>query len=841
MCYRDNVEPLDFRGIHVACLTGDNGHGKSALLDAMTWALWGKARARSDNDLIYVGADEMQVEFEFALGSSIYRVIRKRSRRARGSSSLELNVLSHGVYHPITEPTLRATQERINELLRMDYETFINSAFLMQGRADEFTVKRPGERKRILGEILGLELYDRFEEAAKERARAKAQEAAEIAAQIREIDRELEHLPEYEVQVTQARQEVMALSGQLLELERELQALRLERQDLLNQRARMDDLNRRLARQEQEMAEAEEQLAEARARLANFEQILAQQVEIEAGYTELQAVREAVEKWNSRLQEHSRLSERRRKLEQTVLQARGKLEAQLRSLQDRMAILRERAQQAAHWESQLAEAQAALARLTEREAEREAVRAQITSLKEEDVTLKAQNEQLRAEMEAIQGKVDMLDVEQRQAACPLCGRPLSEEHRLRLLADFQAEGTVKGNHFRANVARRRAIKAELRELARQEAVLSDMLQTLAGWQRQAAQAEQALTETQTAARTVAQLQEQERSLRQQLETEDYAVEAQAEAKEIEASLAALGYDSAAHNADRQRAQELAFWQERYQALELARSQAQTVQAEVERLQALQARWGQEMEKDRAERNRLAQTVARLPGLEVLLMDVERQVEELVQKEQEARLRLGAARQRVETCHQLAKQREAKVQEQHQLAEEQALYEELRVAFGKRGLQAMIIEAAIPEIEEEANRLLSRMTDGRMSLRLETQRETKKGDTIETLDIIIADELGPRDYQTYSGGEAFRVNFALRVAISKLLARRAGARLQTLIIDEGFGTQDANGRERLVEAINAIQSDFERILVITHIEELKDLFPVRIDVVKTSQGSQLFLV
>ena len=151
---------------------------------------------------------------------------------------------------------------------------------------------------------------------------------------------------------------------------------------------------------------------------------------------------------------------------------------------------------------------------------------------------------------------------------------------------------------------------------------------------------------------------------------------------------------------------------------------------------------------------------------------------------------------------------------------------------------MIIEAVIPEIEEEANRLLSRMTDGRLNVRLKSQRVTLKGKAMETLDIEVADELGPRDYSLFSGGEAFRINFAIRVALSKLLARRAGARLQTLIIDEGFGTQDAQGRERLVEAINSVQEDFERILVITHIEELKDSFPVRIDIFKTPLGSQI---
>lgn len=115
-------------------------------------------------------------------------------------------------------------------------------------------------------------------------------------------------------------------------------------------------------------------------------------------------------------------------------------------------------------------------------------------------------------------------------------------------------------------------------------------------------------------------------------------------------------------------------------------------------------------------------------------------------------------------------------------------------------------------------------------------EDKVPGIIETLDIIISDEMGERIYENFSGGEQFRVNFSIRLAISKLLTRRAGAKLQFLIIDEGFGTQDAPGRARLVEALDTIKDDFEKILVITHIEELKDEFPVRIEVSKNAEGS-----
>ena len=133
---------------------------------------------------------------------------------------------------------------------------------------------------------------------------------------------------------------------------------------------------------------------------------------------------------------------------------------------------------------------------------------------------------------------------------------------------------------------------------------------------------------------------------------------------------------------------------------------------------------------------------------------------------------------------------------------------------------------------------TRMSNGRMNVRFETQRATQSGTVNETLELRINDELGERAYEMFSGGEAFRINFAVRIALSKLLAYRAGARLQTIFIDEGFGTQDTQGREALIDAINSVSKDFERIVIITHIDELKDAFPARIDITKTGAGSQI---
>jgi len=256
-------------------------------------------------------------------------------------------------------------------------------------------------------------------------------------------------------------------------------------------------------------------------------------------------------------------------------------------------------------------------------------------------------------------------------------------------------------------------------------------------------------------------------------------------------------------------------------------------------------------KNEAELKNLAAFEQELLKIKEELTAQEQIKEELSQKALELSSRVGEAKQLVSRAEQLSKLNESKLLEKSKLTEEKQMFEELALAFGKKGIQAMIIEQAIPEIEDETNRLLDKLTEGRMKIKLETQKETKtkvllsegeKGHAIvETLEIIISDEMGQRPYELYSGGETFRVNFAIRLAISKLLTHRAGAKLQFLVIDEGFGTQDAPGRARLVEVLDTIKDDFEKIIVITHIEELKEEFPVRIEVSKNSGGSNFEVV
>ena len=230
MPYRGDIPPFSFDGIHTACICGDNGNGKSALIDAITWAIWGKSRAKSDDDLIHLGEKYMEVEFDFYVGGQLYRVLRKhsrpKSRKASGQSSLDLFIANNGDFKIITGDTLKQTQQKIIALLNMDYDTFINSAFLRQGHADEFTKQQPAKRKEVLANILGLSLYDRLEERARELTRQQQAEKTQLENTVQEIDQELAQKPELEASLNQAYYELSSLESEIKEQQSALNRLR---------------------------------------------------------------------------------------------------------------------------------------------------------------------------------------------------------------------------------------------------------------------------------------------------------------------------------------------------------------------------------------------------------------------------------------------------------------------------------------------------------------------------------------------------------------------------------------------------------------------------------------
>ena len=691
----------NFSGIHIGCLTGDNGAGKSSILDAITWAVWGRSRSKRDDELVHQGQTEMQVEFTFELSGNVYRVMRARKvGKKSGTGALDFQVLnplpapSHvttgegwdgGSWRTIAEPQMNATQQKIIDLLRLDYDTFINSAFLLQGRADEFTVKTATERKKVLADILGLDIWDEYEARAKEKIAAIENELRLIDLRLNEIDAEGARKPQLEVEVAAAQKAVIALGDRLREAEAKFQQAQQAQRSLGMLDAQLTDLARRIAQAERELAAVERDLTAARLKADDSPLTL-----------------------------------------------------------------------------DLAETQAKIEALSQRETVRDEIRQRKSALGEEAATLRGQNERLVPEVEPFKARIALLE-SSTDPACPTCGQPLTPEHRQQVVVELGGEIEMRRQLFRENKARLEAIKPEVVAVENQLAAVEAELRALPNLHRREAELTAAIGAAREAAKSI-------------------------------------------ENLEKRRSE----WQS---ALEVDRQQQAEIAAQIGSARA---------------------------GLGDFIA-IQADYEHTRSDEARARQQLGAAEQKLAACEALIKQREVKLAERKQWADEKGIYEELRLAFGKKGVPAMIIEAAIPEIEDEANALLTKITSGRMHLRFDTQRETVKGDTVETLEIKIADELGTRPYENYSGGEQFRVNFAIRIALSKLLARRAGAQLQTLVVDEGFGALDSTGRDKLVEAINAVQDDFQRILIITHLDELKDAFPVRIEVTKTANGSQIEVV
>jgi exonuclease SbcC len=573
-------------------------------------------------------------------------------------------------------------------------------------------------------------------------------------------------------------------------------------------------------------------------RLREYEQLLAQREEIEAGYQVYQEAIARERKLGERLRQSVELDEVRRALMSEISEARHQLEARREVLLQRVDELEGRLPSEELLE-ELEDVQAQLEHLGRLSEGREAAKDDLAEIAERQAELRARNEGMRREMEALRERIEVL--KEADAQCPLCEQPLTEGHRLELLDQIEREGKAKGDAYRANQAAVERLDEQSSALEEQIVRGERELRELSPLQRQAAAIRERIEQGRQAEGKLEEIRVALQALQERLAEEDYALESRARLKEVLAEAEELGYDAEAHEEAREAVSQGQVFAERKAQLETVQERREEEHAELERLAQVEQRWQGELA---AARERRAVLMEEAEALQERLKDahaVEEELQQLRARASEARQTLGAAQQRLAACEALEQQRADKLERKERLARRESIYDDLRTAFGVRGVPAMIIEAAVPEIEAEANRLLSRMTNGRMHVRFDTQRETKAGEVREALEIKISDELGTRPYENYSGGEQFRVNFAIRIALSKLLARRAGAQLQTLVIDEGFGTQDAQGRQRLVEAINAIQDDFARVLVITHINALKDAFPVRIEVTKGPEGSSVEVV
>lgn len=852
MCYGEDVPTLHFDSIHVACLCGDNGHGKTALLDAVTWALWGTARATptstgavnslNQDELVHQGKSDMSVELDFMAKGQRYRVIRRRSVGARGRnprSALELQIAEDAddgagapaKYRAISGSVIRDTNRRITEILNMDFKTFVNTAYLAQGQADLFTTSTPTERKTCLAAVLDMAYYARLSERANNRSKEIQSDMQTNRAAIEVRKADAARRPEYERRLADARERIADAKPKAAKQRREADRLRGETQALEARQREFEGLAQRVAAAERDADALLRQLNADESGAAAYSAVIADADEIQSGFAALQGWQDERERLDAASFRKRELDGKRADAEKAIALEEQRLSSAQQALQSRVDDdLEPRAKRLPAIERELAALDGRRAALDELAARIERQGADANGLTEQALALKQRNDHLYELMDDTRKKYDMLA--EGHADCPLCNQRLSDEAARRLRSEYERTGIDSKAQFRQNNAdierlerQRKAIADEQAKLERRktddERKLTIDSTNLTRNRQDALEARQALE------RAAADLEQ----VAQAIVGEAFAGQERRALAEIDGALAALAYDAEAHRQARERVGALDKFAESRRRLEEAQANLPRLRESLETNRRMLASRSAEIADGSKRIAAMEDLLATLPALTEALRDAETSRDALESALRQAEVEQGVQEDNLARCDRIDAEIRDLERRHTQLAHEKGIYEELALAFGKNGIQALIIESAIPQLQDDANEILGRLTEHQMHLRLELDEGTS-----ERLEIRIADALGTRDYKTFSGGEAFRIDFALRIALSRLLARRSGAPLPVLFIDEGFGSQDRSGQERMTEAIQSIQDDFEKIIVITHIEQMKNAFPVRIEVSKNGGGS-----
>ena len=992
LSYRDAT--LNFRGLHTACICGANGAGKSSLLEAITWVIWGKSRAATEDDVIHGNAQNVRVDFEFRCNNQTYRIIRSRPRGR--SSSLEFQVETKaGNFRSLTAKGLRATQEEIISCLKLDYDTFANSAYLRQGRADEFMLRRPSERKQILADLLKL---DRYEELA-----AKAKDAAkEYKGKIEQLKLNLEPLV---VEIEQRKgivTEFANLQQELTELQKiqdsdrsrlqQLQAIEYQRQTWEQQLNIQQTQHQNLT---QDCDRAQKDINALKVELASLDKLINLEAEIVAKYDQLLDWQTEEKELSSKFVTHQEAHQQKQQLEKELEQQKNELNLQINQLQTQIEGINQQEQEITKILSKTEDVESALAKLeTSRKELKELDKIQQyvsplikqknnlqTQINREEAKLAAKLEQIhnsakklaediekapeqRKQLLTVDAQIEELDkkriyqkrveekgterkefryklqenqrIYERQwqelqqklhmlsnpdACCPLCDRELDDLHRHQVVGKTQQKQQEIQEQIWVIREQLSTCDRELQLLRQEYQAISQEISPYDFLQQQFGQLEAQLEASEEMYEQLQVAQEEKKHLELCLQNGNFALELQNEIKQVEGELATLDYDEQTHALVRGEVNSLR-WAEIKQAKIEDAKKRQTkleqqkpplikkisdLQTTLEKLHinsAIQQKINlieqqiQELNYDRTTHQNLLTSLRQsqacqlrhqelqkaqqeYPQLKTKLIELEQLFQQRLQDKQTSqdklqyhitqRENIADNRREIKALEQQIYQRRQQLDElisrsgrvqqsltqidnlknQHQDTENQLkkyekqyrIYQELTQAFGKNGIQAFTIENILPQLEAKANQILARLTGNQFHVQFLTQRASKgtskkKTKLIDTLDILIADAGGTRPYETYSGGEAFRINFSVRLALAKLLAQRSGTALQMLIVDEGFGTQDSEGCNRLVGAINAIASDFACILTVTHMPQFKEAFQTRIEVYKGDKGSSL---
>ena len=617
LSYRDAA--LDFSGLHTACICGSNGAGKSSLLEAITWAIWGESRATVEDDVIHSGAKEVRIDFTFQSGQQTYRVIRNRVRG--GTSILEFQIETTSGFRALTGKGLKATQDVILEHIKLDYETFINSAYLRQGKADEFMLKRPAERKEILAELLKLNQYDELEERAKNSFKIYRIRGEDLERSLENIKVQLQQREITENQRAELEAQLQDLQQVQTFENSQLQSLQVIQHQRQNWEQQLNFLRQRYDNLSQDSDRLQQEQIAVKSQLADLEKILNQEVDIQAGYTQYQNLQSQEEILSGKFEQHTRATNLKQQKQQQLYKQTQDLERQLQQAEAQLAALEQQEQEIIQTLSKSGDIETALSQLNNARqhlANLDQLQMQVTPLLQQRVKLQTQLDRTHASLvakleqiqatekqlqnqhhrqpqlqqalieigtqieelekkrvylqrvqekgqerrhfierlQAHQGDYEKLLAELEQklqmlqnpdALCPLCERPLDEHHWSKVIEKTQSEYEDTQGQFWV-VREQMAFSDREIQVLRQE--YREISQKLSGYDSlrekrgQLAAQLQATTDVQ---QQLLQIISEKEHLERSLEIGDYAPEKQAEIQELDHYLQQLNYSEQDHS------------------------------------------------------------------------------------------------------------------------------------------------------------------------------------------------------------------------------------------------------------------------------------------------------
>ncbi len=721
---------IDFDGLHLVAIVGNTGSGKSSVLDAINFAVWGKTRGGGIDTIVNTKSSEAKVRFTFELGGTLYRVSRVRSLGKNTGVTFEVGVEEDEalVWEPVGDGLVRGTDDEIRRVLGMNYDTFVATVFLGQGDADRFTADAtPKARKEILADILGLDAYGLVAKAANEEARRLKATGAAIVAQADEIDTQLANKVVVVGELAEAKANCVGLQARLRGAQDRASALQQEVAALDARKDRIAQLNKDVATLRGKRAEERQRTERLVSTAAN-----------------------AVERWQ---REKGKASQR---LADAL--AAASAATSLAGRRGSVAV-------------QKASADEALARVTNEE----------VTIKGELVALKGEIPNIEGRLQETDTHLDAVSADSTSAVCYTCGQEVNTERRAALIGALAAESRdleARLGKLRFQLAEMEARRsAKLAEHSAAKERVAKLDADLNGLVRAYEQAAAKAAGQGAAEDDGADIDKQLLEAEEHLGVAKKALEDLGGDDPAEAVLVAQVAENEVL---------LAGGASTREALEQARSQARAVE--------------QVLQEATREQGAMEAKVAHYDELETKLADLRAQGDQLLE--------------------------DIKVQEH------------LATAFGRDGIPAMILNSVVVELDSVVNDVLARLSEGTLGVRIETQREKKTGGVADTLEVIVSDGVTDRPYATFSGGERFKIDLALRVGLAKLLSRRSGTPIRTLAIDEGWGALDPDGVQAMIECLHALAADFDCLITISHVPAVADGFATRLVVTKTPFGSAI---